>query len=70
MTLYVIRRTLKRICKKIVPFAVSLALANFTKEREEKRSIIALPKTGFIGLAYEGMSSYLHNKRQKTCTKQ
>ena len=25
--------------------------------------------TGFIGLAYEGISSYLHNKRQKTLQK-
>ena len=45
---------------------VSLILWNFPKGREEKSSIIALLITGFIGLAYEGISSYLHNKRQKS----
>ena len=42
---------------------ISLILPNFPKAQEEKRSIIALLVTCFIGLAYEGISSYLHNKR-------
>ena len=43
---------------------ISLILPNFPKARQEKRSIIAL-LTGFIGLVYEDISSYLHNIRQK-----
>ena len=44
---------------------ISLILSNFPKARQEKRSIIASLITGFIGLLYEDISSYLHNKRQK-----
>ena len=40
-------------------------LPNFPKARKERRGIIALLVTGFIGLAYEGISSYLHNHGQK-----
>ena len=47
---------------------ISLVLPNFPKAREEKRSIIGLLITGFIGLVYEGISNYLHNKRQKSLT--
>ena len=39
-------------------------LPNFPKDRKDKRSIIASLVTSFIGLAYEGISSYLHNKTQ------
>ena len=42
---------------------ISLILPNFSKDRKEKRGIITSLVTGFIGLAYEGISSYLHNKR-------
>ena len=48
---------------------ISLILPNFPKARQEKRSINALLITGFIGLAYEGISSSLHNKRQKALHK-
>ena len=48
---------------------ISLVLPNFPKDRKEKRSIIASLVTSFIGLAYEGISSYLHNKRQKALHK-
>ena len=44
---------------------ISLILPTFPKERKEKRSIIALLVTSFISLAYEDISSYLHNRRQK-----
>ena len=68
---------MKNLCTKVVPFIdfykkqidcynkISLTLPNFPKDRKEKRSIIASLVTGFIGLAYGGISSYLHNKRQK-----
>ena len=48
---------------------ISLTLLNFPKITEEKRSIIALLITGFISLAYDGRSSYLHNKKQNPYTK-
>ena len=44
---------------------ISLILQNFSKVRQEKSIIISLLITGFIGLAYEGISSYLYNRRQK-----
>ena len=48
---------------------ISLILPNFPKDRKEKRSIIASLVPSFIGLAYEGVSSYLHYKRQKALQK-
>ena len=48
---------------------IPLILPNFPKNRKEKRSIIAPLVTGFIRLLYEGISSYLHNKRQKALKK-
>ena len=41
---------------------ISLLLPNFPKTRQEKRGIITSLITGFIGLAYEEISSYLHNR--------
>ena len=43
---------------------ISLMPPNFPKNRKEKRNIITLLVTGFVGLMYEGISSYFHNKRQ------
>ena len=53
-------RTVHDILTKEIP----LVLSNLTKNRKEKRGIITLLATGFIGLAYEYISNYLHNKRQ------
>ena len=39
------------------------------KNKKEKRGIITLLVTGFIGLALEELSSYLHNKREKALQK-
>ena len=44
---------------------ISLILPYFLKARKEKRGIITSLITGFICLVYEGISSYLHNRRQK-----
>ena len=54
-----------QIAHDILTKDISLILPNFPKNGKENRNIIALLVTGFIGLAYEGISSYLHNKRQK-----
>ena len=37
--------------------------------RKEKRDIITSLITGFIGLVYEGISSFLHNRRHKALHK-
>ena len=40
-------------------------LPTFSKQERQKRGILTSIITGFIGLAYEGISSFLHYKRQK-----
>ena len=47
---------------EILTKEISLILPNFSKDKKEKRSIISSLLTRFIGLAYNGISSYLHNK--------
>ena len=42
---------------------ISLILPTLPKDRKEKKGIIPLLITGFISLAYEGISSFLHNRR-------
>ena len=44
---------------------ISLILPTFPIERKQKRGIITLLTSGFISLAYEGISSFLHHKRHK-----
>ena len=48
---------------------MALTLPTITKQERQKRSIITSHITGFIGLAYEGISSFLHYKRQKALHK-
>ena len=54
---------------EILTKEISLVLPIFSKDRKEKRSIISSLVTSFTGLAYEGISSYLHNRRQKALQK-
>ena len=44
---------------------ISFGLPSFLNRQKEKRSIIASLVTIFIGLADEGISSFLHSKKQK-----
>ena len=44
---------------------IGLMLPTFNKHERQKRGIITSLIKGFIGLAYEGISSFLHHKRQK-----
>ena len=44
---------------------VDLILPKFYKEWKNKREIFSAIITGFIGLAFEGISSFLHHKRHK-----
>ena len=48
---------------------VDLILPQCLRNRKEKTGIITLLITGFIGLAYEGVSSFLHNRRHKALHK-
>ena len=44
-------------------------MPTISKQERQKRGIITSLITGFIGLAYEGISSFLHYKRQKALHK-
>ena len=48
---------------------LALILPTFPKQDRQKSGIIMSLITGFIGLAYEGISSFLHHKRQKALQK-
>ena len=48
---------------------LALILPTFPTQNREKRGIITSLITGFIGLAYEGISCFLHHKRQKALHK-
>ena len=73
---------IRNLCMKMVPIVYFYKkqidfynktfhdiLPNFPKNKKEKRGIITSVGTGFIGLTYEGISSYLHNKRQTASKK-
>ena len=65
-----IRNKLILITKQFNIKEIPLILTNFQKKkRKEKRSIIASLVTGFTGLAYKSISSYLHNKRKTVLKK-
>ena len=55
---------------EIVTNELALILPTFTKQERQKRGIFTSIITGFIGLAYEGISSFLYYKGQKLYTKQ
>ena len=48
---------------------IAVMLPTFNKNERQKRGIITSLITGFIGLAYEGISSFLHHRRQKALQK-
>ena len=48
---------------------IALMLPTFNKNERQKRGIFASLITGFIGLAYKGISSFLHHRRQKALQK-
>ena len=49
----------------ILTYDISFILSQFPKARQEKRGIMISLISGFIGLAYESISSFLHNGRHK-----
>ena len=48
---------------------IALMLPTFNKYERQERGIITSLITGFRGLAYEGISSFLHHRRQKALQK-
>ena len=44
---------------------VDLILPKFPKGQKNKRRIFSAISAGFIGLAFKGISSFLHNKKHK-----
>ena len=48
---------------------VDLILPNFSEGRKSKRGIFSTIISGFVGLAFEGISSFLHNRRHKALHK-
>ena len=48
---------------------IPLILPNIQENKKEKRGITTSLVTDFIRLAYKGISSYLHNKRQTALRK-
>ena len=44
---------------------IDLILPTFSRDKRNKRRIITSVISGFIGLTYEGISSFWHHKRQK-----
>ena len=48
---------------------VDLILPKFYEGQKNKRGIFSAIITGFIGLVYEGISSFLHHKRHKVMYK-
>ena len=53
----------------IITNELTLILPTFSKQERQKRGIITSLIIGFTGLAYEGISSFLHYKGQKTLHK-
>ena len=54
---------------EILANELALILSTFSKQERQKRGIITSLITGFIGLAYDGIPSFLHYKRQKALHK-
>ena len=48
---------------------VDLILPKFQTQRRDKRAIFGAIISGFLGLAFEGISSFLHHKRHRALKK-
>ena len=54
---------------KILKNEVDLILPKFQVEQRNKRAIFGTIISGFLGLAFKGISSFLHQKRHKALQK-
>ena len=48
---------------------VDLILPKFPEGQKSKRGIFSMIISGFVGLTFEGISNFLHNKRHKALHK-
>ena len=55
--------------QQILKNEVDLILPKFHTECRNKRGIFGAIISGFVGLAFEGISSFLHHKRHKALQK-
>ena len=62
-------KSLNETVHHILKNEIDLILPQFHMNRKEKSGIFTLIITGFIGLAYEGISSFLHTRRHKALHK-
>ena len=58
------------IAHNILKNEVDLILPKFYEGQKSNRGIFSMIISGFIGLVFEGISSFLHHKNIKPCTKQ
>ena len=61
--------TCNKTAYHILKNEVDLILPTFSERRKSKRRIFSTIISGFVGLAFEGISSFLHNRRHKTLHK-
>ena len=70
MALYKMQITAHNLtAHKILKNEVDLILPKFHTEHRNKRAIFGALISGFIGLAFKGISSFLHQKRHKAIQK-
>ena len=62
-------RACNAMAHHILKNEVDLILPKFYTEQRNKRGIFGAIISGFIGLAFEGISSFLHHKRHKALHK-
>ena len=65
MQINVHNKTIHHILKN----KAELILPKFSEGRKSKRGIFSTIISGFVGLAFEGISSFLHNRRHKALHK-
>ena len=59
----------KKTAHHILKNEVDLILPKFPEGRKSKRGIFSATISGFVGLAFKGISSFLHNRRHKALHK-
>ena len=70
MSLYKMQITAHNLtADKILKNKADLILPNFQPQRRNKRAIFGAIISGFLGLAFKGISSFLHHKRHRTLQK-
>ena len=62
-------KSLNETAYNILENEINVILPKFLENRKEKRGIFATLISGFIGLACEGISSFVHNRRHKALHK-